>query len=128
MITCNSCPVFVFGSNLAGRHGKGGALYAKEHHGAIYGQGVGRQGQSFAIPTKDEHLNVLPLEVIKNFVDDFLDYADKNRSTMFMVTRIGCGLAGYTDEEIGPMFANAKWNCVLPKEWEQYRADVPLPV
>ena len=59
-------PIFVFGSNLAGRHGKGAALYAKKHHGAIYGQGYGLQGRSFAIPTKDYNLKTLPLWCIKN--------------------------------------------------------------
>jgi hypothetical protein len=63
--------IFVFGSNLAGRHGKGAALYARQHHGAIYGQGVGLQGSSYAIPAKDEHLRSLPLEAIRRHVDDF---------------------------------------------------------
>jgi hypothetical protein len=65
-------PVFVFGSNVAGRHGKGAALYALQHHGASYGQGVGPQGNSYAIPTKDENIRTLPLDRIKPFVDEFL--------------------------------------------------------
>ncbi|MHA2066213.1 MAG: A1S_2505 family phage non-structural protein [Candidatus Thorarchaeota archaeon] len=109
--------VFVFGSNLAGRHGKGAAKCAIDHYGAIYGQGVGRQGSSYAIPTKDKQLRTLPLERIKLFVDCFLFYAARNPDEKFMVTRIGCGLAGYEDKDIAPMFANAPKNCTLPKGW-----------
>jgi len=103
--------IFVFGSNLAGRHGKGAALYAKQHHGAIYGQGVGLQGNSYAIPTKDGQLRTLPLERIKGYVDMFLKYAAfesfRDREKLFVVTALGTGLAGYTPEEIGPMFKQA---------------------
>lgn len=67
--------IFVFGSNLAGRHGKGAALYAKQHHGAIYGVGSGRQGNSYAIPTKDRDIRTLPLSVIKIYVNTFILYA-----------------------------------------------------
>jgi len=67
-------PVFVFGSNLAGRHGKGAALYALQNEGAVYGQGVGRQGNSYAIPTKDENLTVMTLDDIDNHVYAFLVY------------------------------------------------------
>lgn len=109
--------VFVFGSNLAGRHGKGAALYARQHHGAIYGQGVGRQGNSYAIPTKDERLRTLPLDVIAKHVADFICYADTHRASVFDVTAIGTGLAGYTHEQIAPMFAGAPHNCNLPREW-----------
>lgn len=110
-------PVFVFGSNLAGRHGAGAALYARQHHGAIYGQGVGPQGNSYAIPTKDERIRTLPLDRIKPYIDDFLIYAAANPTITFQVTRIGCGLAGYTDDDISPMFADAPANCLLPQEW-----------
>lgn len=68
-------PIFVFGSNLAGRHGKGAALFARRNHGAIYGQGVGRQGNSYAIPTKDAKLRTLPLVTIHEHVGDFIVYA-----------------------------------------------------
>lgn len=114
-------PVFVFGSNLAGRHGKGAALYAREHHGAIYGVGSGRQGNSYAIPTKDRWLETLPLNVIRIYVNTFITYAMLFQELTFNVTRVGCGLAGYTDEEIGPMFHDAPKNCNLPEEWEIYR-------
>jgi hypothetical protein len=112
--------IFVFGSNLAGRHGKGAALYARQHHGAIYGQGVGRQGNSYAIPTKDENLRTLPLVDIAQYVEKFLRYASHYSELKFEVTRIGCGLAGYTDKQIAPMFSNATPNCYLPEEWKEY--------
>ena len=109
--------IFVFGSNLAGRHGKGAALTAKMYHGAIYGQGIGRQGNSFAIPTKDENLRVLTLKQIEFYVAAFLAYANANPELTFNVTRVGCGLAGYTDAQIGPMFKGAPSNCILPEGW-----------
>lgn len=109
--------VFVFGSNLAGRHGRGAALHARQHFGAVYGQGVGRQGNSYAIPTKDYGIKTLPLDRIRPYVADFLEYARRHPSLTFQVTRIGCGLAGYTDEEIAPMFSGAPNNCILPDGW-----------
>lgn len=109
--------IFVFGSNLAGRHGKGAAKDAVKFHGAIYGQAVGRQGDSYAIPTKDAYLNPLPLDKIEPFVEEFLIYAEKHPREQFQVTRIGCGLAGYTDEQIAPMFDGAPPNCELPEGW-----------
>lgn len=109
--------IFVFGSNLAGRHGKGAALHARKEHGAVLGVGVGRQGNSYAIPTKDYYLRTLPLSQIKPFVDGFLEYAHQNPYLEFQVTRIGCGLAGYSDEDISPMFKFAPDNCSLPDGW-----------
>ena len=110
-------PIFVFGSNLAGRHGKGAALHARQYHGAIYGQGVGLQGNSYAIPTKDEKLEVLDLPTIGLFINDFMLFALRHPDMTFNVTRIGCGLAGYTDAQISPMFRNAPSNCNLPDGW-----------
>ena len=109
--------IFCFGSNLAGRHGAGAALFARQNHGAIYGQGIGRQGNSYAIPTKDYHIKTLPLETIQGYVNEFLLYARNHPELEFQVTRIGCGLAGYTDAQIAPMFANAPSNCHLPDGW-----------
>lgn len=85
--------IFVFGSNLAGRHGKGSALYARQEHGAIYGQGVGLQGNAYAIPTKDEQLRILPLESIRPYVEEFVRFAIAHPDMTFNVTAIGCGLA-----------------------------------
>src|SRR5687767_5023360 len=86
--------IFVFGSNLGGRHGKGAALHAAKHYRAIYGQGIGRQGDSYAIPTKDERLRTLPLHKIKEYVEDFLTYAKEHPGLTFKLTAIGTGLAG----------------------------------
>ena len=87
-------PVFVFGSNLAGKHGKGAALHASREHGAVRGVGVGRTGNAYAIPTKDAGLRTLPLSEIKGYVLEFLRYAKAHPDLRFEVTRIGCGLAG----------------------------------
>jgi hypothetical protein len=109
--------IFVFGSNLAGRHGKGAARWARKHRGAIYGQARGRQGQAYAIPTKDMKLKPLPLRVIRAEVEAFLGYARERQAEAFLVTAIGCGLAGYSPAEIGPMFENAPPNVDLPPEF-----------
>lgn len=109
--------IFVFGSNLAGRHGKGAALYAYRNHGAIYGDGLGPMGTSYAIPTKDAELRTLPLDAIRPHVADFLNYARLHPNLRFNVTRVGCGLAGYADADIAPMFKHAPDNCDLPEGW-----------
>ncbi len=113
-------PIFVFGSNLAGRHGKGAALDAIRKHGAIYGQGVGLQGNSYAIPTKDVNIRTLPLPDIEKHVKVFICFARHHWNMAFNVTRIGCGLAGYKDVDIGPMFRYAPSNCSLPDEWKEF--------
>lgn len=110
-------PVFVFGSNLAGRHGAGAAKWAHEHRGAIYGQGLGPWGNSYAIPTKGYRMQTLPRHVIANYVAEFLDYARDHPDTQFQLTPIGCGLAGYTREQIEPMFKGAPSNVLWPPEW-----------
>jgi O-acetyl-ADP-ribose deacetylase (regulator of RNase III) len=94
--------VFVFGSNLSGAHGGGAALLAVRRFGAVWGQGVGMQGQSYAIPT----MHGGP-EAIKPYVDDFIVYAKAHPELVFLVTRIGCGIAGFSEEEIAPLFAEA---------------------
>lgn len=115
--------IFVFGSNLAGRHGKGAALYARQHHGAIYGQGVGLQGNSYAIPTKDARLKSLPLEEIRRYVEDFKAFAHSHLEMTFQVTAIGCGLAGYRPGQIAPMFGASPANCILPPEFVEVMGD-----
>ncbi|MBD5421476.1 MAG: hypothetical protein HDR49_00385 [Bacteroides sp.] len=106
--------VFVFGSNLAGRHCGGAARVARERFGAIMGQGVGMQGQSYAIPTMQGGV-----ETIKPYVDDFIALAREWDQTTFYVTRIGCGIAGFKDEEIAPLFAEASslYNVRLPESF-----------
>ena len=113
----SSHEIFVFGSNLAGRHGAGAAYYARKNYGAVYGQGIGLQGSSYAIPTKDQSIQTLPLARIKEYVDQFLAFAKKNTQLTFIVTPIGTGLAGYRHEDIAPMFKGAPTNCKMPQEW-----------
>lgn len=110
--------VFVFGSNLAGIHGAGAARTAHKHHGAIWHQGFGHHGNSFAIPTKDNTIHTLPLDRVKGYVEMFIAYAKANPELKFQVTRIGCGLAGYRDEQIAPLFFNAPVNCEFDLAWE----------
>lgn len=110
--------VFVFGSNLAGRHGAGSALEALRHHGAVYGRGFGRYGNSYAIPTKDRELKPLPLPEIDAYVVAFLAHALANRHERFHVVKIGCGLAGYKEAQIAPMFKGAPSNVELPEGWQ----------
>lgn len=111
--------VFVFGSNLAGRHGKGAALTAAKLFGAVQGKGRGLSGQSYAIPTKDEGLRTLPLIYIGNRVYEFLLVADGMRDKTFLVTEIGCGLAGYKPQQIAPLFFinPVPKNVVLPESF-----------
>lgn len=116
-------PIFVFGSNILGIHKRGAALDALNDYGAILGQGVGLQGESYAIPTKWTPNKTMPLVAINKYVADFLCYAASTGDQYtFNVTRIGCGLAGYKDYQIAPMFALGKdlANVNLPKEWEKY--------
>ena len=110
--------VFVFGSNLKGVHGAGAAKQAL-HYGAKSGYGTGRSGQSYAIPTKDRSIQTLSLSEIRIHISDFNQYAKANRGTEFFVTRVGCGLAGYDDYDIAPMFAALK-NCNFAEEWRLY--------
>lgn len=95
--------IFVFGSNLAGRHGAGAAYFAAKYRGAIYGQGIGWQGDSYAIPTKDRFVKILPLSVIEGHIEDFLNFAKRHTDLDFHLTPIGCGLAGYTRADILPI-------------------------
>jgi len=106
--------VFVFGSNLQGMHCGGAARTAVRRFGAIMGQGVGMEGQSYAIPTMQGGV-----ETIKPYVDQFIDLAREWDQTTFYVTRIGCGIAGFTDEEIAPLFAEALplYNVRLPRSF-----------
>jgi hypothetical protein len=109
-----SDPIFVFGSNLAGRHGRGAALFAVMNRGAHPGQGIGRQGNSYGIPTKDEALKPLSLARISAHVQDFVAYARQHGDDTFELTPVGCGLAGYTPEQMAPMFRNVPGNVLMP--------------
>ena len=106
--------IFVFGSNLRGMHGGGAAWIAYKKFGAVMGQGVGLQGQSYGIPTMQGGV-----ETIRPYVDEFIAFAKEHPELTFLVTRIGCGIAGFTDEEIAPLFEQAHTleNVVLPPGW-----------
>jgi hypothetical protein len=118
--------VFVFGSNDKGLHGKGSARDAHLYFGAKYGQAFGLQGRAFAIPTrmylerKEKCFKDIPLKQIKQNVDLFYKEATMNPSKCFVITRIGCGNAGYSDEQIAPMFSERLSNMILPQEWLPY--------
>ena len=110
--------VFVFGSNLAGSHGGGAAYVAWRKFGAVMGQGVGLQGQSYAIPTMQGGV-----ETIEPYVDEFIAFAQTHPELFFYVTRIGCGIAGFRDEEIAPLFTGAQTleNVCLPESFVNAR-------
>lgn len=110
--------VFVFGSNLAGRHGKGAALIASKKFDAIYGNGTGLQGRSYAIPTKDQFIRQLPLDQIAMHIRIFT-YETTQWPFQWFVVRVGCYLAGYTDAQIAPMFKDAI-NCSFAEQWKPY--------
>ena len=113
--------IFVFGSNLAGAHGGGAARLAYNRFGAVWGQGVGLQGQSYAIPTMQGGV-----ETIKPYVDEFIAFAKQHQEMKFLVTKIGCGIAGFTIDEIAPLFADAieVENVILPKEFDDIVQDI----
>ena len=116
--------IFVFGSNTAGRHGRGAAYTARIHHGAINGIGEGIQGRSYGIPTKDHHLKTLTLNVIRLYVDNFIIYSNIHQELGFKVTRVGCGYAGYGDMDMAPMFEEANPNNVFfDSKWKKYLGD-----
>lgn len=110
----NAQEIFVFGSNLQGMHGGGTARVAVSKFGAIMGQGVGIQGQSYAIPTMQGGV-----ETIQPYVDEFIEFAKAHSEYKFLVTRIGCGIAGFTDSEVAPLFKEALTveNIYLPESF-----------
>lgn len=108
--------IFVFGSNLEGHHGGGAALLAWKKWGAIWGQGTGLQGQTYGIPT----MHGGP-DRIKPYVDEFISFARQHPELTFLVTEIGCGIAGFRPAEIAPLFRDAAdvENIHLPQRfWE----------
>ena len=113
--------IFVFGSNLSGIHGAGAAKAAVEHFGAEYGTGIGFTGNAYAIPTKDYLIETMPLGTIKFFIRQFVHLTQNQPSKKFFITRIGCGLAGYTDAEIAPLFRGCRaGNVSMPYPWGEY--------
>lgn len=122
--------IFVFGSNELGLHGGGAARVAREQYGARYdrkggpGQGFGPQGDSFAIPTcakpTGEPNNEIELDRVKFYVDCFILYAEAHPELEFQVTQVGCGLAGWTKEQIAPLFERAPNNCLFDTDWKSF--------
>ena len=116
----NPSQIFVFGSNLAGVHGAGAARAALEHYGAIFGEGIGLVGMSYALPTKDKRIETLPVAQVQVHVANFKQFAISRPDLNFFVTRVGCGLAGFTDDQIAPMFRGCPGNCDFPVQWKRY--------
>lgn len=110
---------YVFGSNLSGIHGGGVALEAFQKYNAKWGFGHGLTGQAYALPTKDEVIETLPIERVQGYVDTFKQFASDNADKVFYVTKIGCGLAGFTEDQIAPMFKGSPANCILPYGWDE---------
>ncbi len=133
--------IWVFASNEAGKHGKGQARIARVNFRAEFGVGRGPTGHAYAIATHDRHLELLPLAAIENSIGDFLSYARIHSELNFFVTRVACkgssggangsSEVGYSNDQIGPLFARAPENCSLPDGWRLYvsqaRAQAPLP-
>lgn len=109
--------VFVFGSNEAGMHGAGAAKVAMDKHNYPYGKSYGHYGSAFGIPTKDERIRTLPELNVHLYVNGFMAFAMGRPKLKFKVTRIGCGLAGFTDKEIAPMFIGSPKNCFFDEAW-----------
>lgn len=111
--------IFVFGSNLAGRHGKGAALCAVKNHGAIYGQGVGPMGNAYAIPTKDRWIRTMSLADIEPYVEEFKKYVKQHPEQTFKLTAVGTGLAGYSHADMLNLFFDlyTQPNVLWPMEW-----------
>jgi hypothetical protein len=112
--------IFVFGSNRQGIHGAGSAKTALERYGAKLGVGEGLQGASYAIPTKSTPYKSLTLDEIAQHVEKFKEFAKSRSHLKFKLTPIGCGLAGFTPDQIGPMFAGSPSNVIIPEEFQEY--------
>jgi hypothetical protein len=112
--------VFVFGSNMAGTHQGGAAKTAHLHFGATKGVGRGWAGQSFAIPTMNEHLQQMPLSQIQHYIDDFKIYTKNHPKMKYFITSVGCGVAGYKVEEIAPMFKGISRNVIFPASFRPF--------
>jgi hypothetical protein len=119
--------IFVFGSNEKGIHGKGSARTARMEHGAIPGQGFGPQGSSFAIPTcakpTESPDHKIGFDKLEFYVRAFLLYTYMHPELDFQVTQIGCGLAGWTPEQVAPLFRQAEGNCWFDTAWKQFLGD-----
>jgi hypothetical protein len=117
--------IYVFSSNLAGKHAKGKARIARVNFRAEFGVAEGRTSNAYAIPTHDKHSTALPLTSINAAIEAFLIYAHENQKLNFFVTRIGCEDSQFGDEQMGQLFANAPENCSLPSCWRIYARAKP---
>ncbi len=115
--------IFTFGSNLSGIHGAGAARYALEKKGAQMGNGIGLQGRSYALPTKGFDISFMTLIQVEVYVDAFKNFALHNPDLEFQVTQVGCGLAGFTKEQIAPLFKGSPSNCYFDLEWQPLLGD-----
>lgn len=111
--------IFVFGSNRSGIHGAGAARFAAVHKGAEYGVGEGPTGASYALPTKGYNITFMTLDEVNTHVQNFIAYARENDHLDFQVTQVGCGLGGFTKEEIAPLFEFAPLNCHFDTAWSR---------
>ena len=118
--------IFVFGSNRAGVHGAGAALDARRFYGAEHGIGEGMTGCCYALPTRNTPRSSMALAEVAEAVSRFLDFARKHEELSFRLTRVGCGLAGFRDEDIAPLFFPASPNVVLPGRWQRMKDGVTV--
>jgi hypothetical protein len=112
--------IFTFGSNLAGIHGAGAAKIARLNYGAKTGVGEGLTGRAYALPTQaTPYVHFISPEQVKPYVDNFLNVARLQSDQAFQVTQVGCGLAGFTKEQIAPLFQDAPKNCLFDTAWRE---------
>lgn len=109
--------IFVFGSNVYGSHYSGAAKDAKELFGAEMGVGIGMTGKCYAIPTLDEDMQKIELSRLKGFINDFINYAECHSDLTFILTKIGCGIAGFSEDDIKVFFKNTPKNIIKPEGW-----------
>ena len=110
--------IFVFGSNMKGRHAGGAARHAVESFGAVEGQGIGMQGQSYAVPTIDEYMIPLPIWAIQKYLKKLRKYAIENPDKEFLLTPVGTGIAGHSLSDIKKTLPKFPANVMLVGEWE----------
>ena len=111
--------IFVFGSNEGGKHEGGAARFAYSmRDGAVWGKAYGKQGRSYALPTMSRDFEVLPIDKIAHYAYIFIRYATLHPRQQFFLTRVGCGIAGFTDEQIAPLFNGVPSNVRIPPEWQ----------
>lgn len=114
--------IFVFGSNLSGIHGAGAAKHAFDKLGAEWGVGEGMTGKCYALPTKGKKIQFIPLSEVREAIDRFMLHA-RFSDEEYQVTQVGCGLGGFTSEQIAPFFRDAPENCFFDEAWREYLGD-----